>query len=52
MAVTLVTGAIVQGSDAVNTAAVVAGDLVTLQAVKPLSLGGSSIMPTVSMEFV
>ncbi len=51
MTVTVPTGAIGQVLDAVNSVAVVLGDVVTLKATKPLAVGGGSVRPTASMEF-
>jgi hypothetical protein len=49
--VTLASGAIATGTDLVNTAAVVAGDLITLRAVKAVAIGDGAVIPSVILEF-
>jgi len=50
LTVTLPSGAVGQGSDLVNVAAVAQGDRITVSAFKAMSLGGGSVQPTISME--
>jgi hypothetical protein len=47
---TLATGAIGQASNLFNIALVAQGDRITLRAVKPLAVGGGSIMVSATME--
>jgi hypothetical protein len=50
LTVTLATGAVGQASDLINTAAVVAGDRVSLRAVKALGIGGGGLNIEASVE--
>jgi hypothetical protein len=52
MTVTLATGAIGQGSDLVNTVAVVQGDRVALAATKAATIAGGGLVVDVTMELV